>query len=226
MRVWTASELRTLRRRYPDERAADVAEAMGRTPRSIYQKATELGLRKSAKFLASDRSGRIIRGKQHPSMIRHQFQRGHATWNKGLHYRPGGRCAETQFRKGELHGMAAQRLQPLGATRLDKDGNLIRKISHDGCRYKRWRSVHSLVWEAANGPIPSGHVVVFKSGRHTAVESEITLERLELVSRAENMRRNSYLTRYPKEVGDLMRLRGALKRKINNRSKRREKQNG
>jgi len=51
--------------------------------------------------------------------------------------------------------------------------------------------------------------------------SEITLDRVECISLAENMRRNSYLTRYPKEVADLIRLRGALNRKINTRERRR-----
>jgi hypothetical protein len=47
----------------------------------------------------------------------------------------------------------------------------------------------------------------------------ITLGRLELISRAENMRRNSYHTRYPKEVAQLIQLRGALNRQINKRLK-------
>jgi hypothetical protein len=62
--------------------------------------------------------------------------------------------------------------------------------------------------------------VVFHAGKRTNVGSLITIDRVELITRSENMRRNSYLTRYPKEVADVIRLRGALNRKINNRSKR------
>lgn len=65
-----------------------------------------------------------------------------------------------------------------------------------------------------NGPLPAGYIVVFadRNNRNFAPSN------LEAVTRAENMRRNSYLTRYPKDVADLIRMRGVLNRKINNRS--------
>lgn len=53
---------------------------------------------------------------------------------------------------------------------------------------------------------------------HTTDPAAITADRLELVTRAENMARNT-LHRYPKEVAQLIQLRGALNRKINARTK-------
>lgn len=53
----------------------------------------------------------------------------------------------------------------------------------------------------------------------TTHRDSITLDRLELVTRAENMRRNSRHTRYPPDLNAVMQLKGALTRKINNRSK-------
>ncbi len=75
--------------------------------------------------------------------------------------------------------------------------------------------MHIINWEAVNGPLPKGHALVFKDGnkQNTAVEN------LELLSRAELMRRNSYHTNYPKEVAQLVQLRGAITRQINKRSK-------
>ena len=43
---------------------------------------------------------------------------------------------------------------------------------------------------------------------------EITADRVECISLAENMRRNSYHN-YPKPIAELIQLRGALMRKIN-----------
>jgi len=102
-----------------------------------------------------------------------------------------------------------------------QDGYLERKVTDDPSFVpnRRWVSVHRLVWEAAHGPVPQGHAVVFLPGRRTADLASITLDGLELVSRAELMRRNSYHTRYPKEVAQLIQLKGALNRKINRRSR-------
>ena len=114
----------------------------------------------------------------------------------------------------------ARNWRPIGSERMDR-GKLIRKVTDTGNPKKDWKRVDVIEWEAKNGPIPPGHCVVFKDGRVRTVEAEITLDKLELISRAENMRRNSYLTRYPKEMADLIRLRGALNRKINTRERRR-----
>ena len=66
--------------------------------------------------------------------------------------------------------------------------------------------------------MPVGYLVVFKRGMFTNVLEEITLDRLELVSRAENMRRNS-VHRYGPEIASLHQLRGAVNRQINQRLK-------
>ena len=55
---WTESQLAQLRQLYADHATSVVAAAIGRTEKSVYQKAKELGIRKSAAFLASTTSGR------------------------------------------------------------------------------------------------------------------------------------------------------------------------
>jgi hypothetical protein len=90
---------------------------------------------------------------------------------------------------------------------------------------KRWRPVHVLVWEAKHGSIPAGHICVFKRDAKTLVRSEITVDRLEVVSLAENMLRNT-IHHLPKPLVQVIMLRGALNRKIRNRSRRLEEQNG
>lgn len=78
---------------------------------------------------------------------------------------------------------------------------------------QRWKAVHRLLWVERHGPVPAGHVVVFRNGDKT----DLRLENLECVSRREQMARNT-VHNYPKEIAQLMQLRGALNRKINNRS--------
>jgi hypothetical protein len=147
-----------------------------------------------------------------------RFQPGQVPANKGLR-RPGwapGRMASTQFKKGSMTGAAQRNYVPIGTERLSKDGYLERKVTDDHpVPARRWVGVHRIVWEAAHGPIPAGHAVAFREGKRTSVADEITADRLELVSRVELMRRNSYHNNYPKEVAQLIQLKGALNRKIN-----------
>jgi hypothetical protein len=114
--------------------------------------------------------------------------------------------------------MAPHNTREIGSLKISKDGTLLQKVSNDkGNNSKRWRGVHELVWIAANGPLPPGHIVVFKPGCRTAVLEEITIDKVECISLVENMKRN---TRHnlPKPLADLIAVRAALTRQINKRS--------
>lgn len=209
-RAWTELEIQFVTANYPDCRCEDIAKAMQRTPRAVYGMAAKLGLSKSAEFLASGVAGRLdgVRGGKA------RFKKGMTPWNKGKSHPATGRAVETQFKKGGMSGRAAALFQPIGSERFSKDGYLERKVTNEGIGSQRWRGVHLLVWEAANGPLPAGHAVIFKDGN----KQHIALENLELVSRAELMRRNS-VHRLPKELAELVQLTGALNRQINKREK-------
>lgn len=203
---WSAEDEAILRGCYAHWLNTTLAEIFDRPAKAIGLKARKMGLKKSPELLQE--AGR--------------FERGHATWNKGAKGSTGSHpnSRRTQFKRGQMHGAAQHNYVPVG-TRKVRDGLLCVKL-HDGGRYQaaRWMPVHRLVWEAANGPVPAGHIAVFKSGKHTTDEARITADVVEVITRAENMRRNSYHNNYPKEVAQLIQLKGALNRKINNRSKR------
>lgn len=203
--AWSPQDEFILRELYANTSNQELAELLDRAPRYVGMKARKLGLKKSEAFLAKQ-GGR--------------FQKGHSTWNAGKPRSTGTHpnCKRTQFKPGEMRGAAQHNYVPVGSLRVTKDGYLERKTNDDHpVPARRWVSVHRLVWEAANGPVPKGHVVVFKPGMRTAVEDEVTLDRLELVSRADLMRRNT-VHRYPKELARLIQLRGALNRQINKRA--------
>lgn len=159
-------------------------------------------------------------------MIASRFQKGIVPHNKGVR-RPGwspGRMAETQFKKGRPASEARNYL-PIGSLRICADGYLVRKVTDDQsiAPARRWIGVHRLVWESANGPIPHGHVVVFRPGRATTDESKITLDALEIVTRGELMKRNT-IHRYPPELKQVIKLNARVQREIATRSKSHEKQ--
>lgn len=186
-RLWEPEDDALVAERYPHEPTATLARSLRRSVTATYARAMKLGLAKSAAYLASPAACRLRRGDNLGKAFR--FPKGHVPANKGLR-RQGwapGRMRETQFRKGERHGRAAQVYQPIGSERISKDCYLQRKVNDDLPRQARWRSVHVLVWEAAHGPLPAGHAVSFRNGDRR----DVRLENLELISRRELMRRNT-----------------------------------
>lgn len=80
-RFWTTAEESRLVALYPDTPMTQIQETIGRPKSAIYGKAKELGLKRSAEFLASEHSGRLRRS-NNPGVAT-RFQKGHGTWNKG-----------------------------------------------------------------------------------------------------------------------------------------------
>lgn len=212
-RAWTDADIEYLRAHFPHERTEDVARVLGRGYSTTAQRAQKLGLKKTREYLASEASGRLRPGDGRGAGGR--FQPGHATWNKGQHHPSTGRAVETQFRVGQL----PHNTRPVGTYRVSKDGYLERKYREArGGPSSRWRSVHRLVWETEHGPTPAGHVVVFLPGMKTTELADITLDRLELVTRQELMARNT-VHRFPAPLAAAIQLKGALQRQINKRTR-------
>lgn len=202
-RAWTEAESAEMLRRYPNEATRKIAKDLGRSERSVYSHALSHGVYKSRAYQRDRKAADAERLKKYGAP--HRFQSGNKPWNKGTHFKAGGRSAETRFKTGEMSGAAQANYVPVGSVRVNY-GNLERKLTDDPDIYPaaRWRPVHRSVWEAEHGPVPAGHIVVFKPGMHTTVEAEITLDKLECISRAENMRRNT-IHRYPKELISVIR---------------------
>lgn len=204
-RPWRKAELRLLRRSYPNLPTKELARLLGRSESAVYAQAKLLGLRKSATYLASPEACRLRRGDNVGARTR--FRPGHVPANKGLR-RPGwapGRMAQTQFKAGQK----PQTSKPIGSTRISKDGYLQRKVSDTGYAPRDWVGVHILTWQEAHGPVPPGHIVAFKNRKR----DNTGLENLELLSRRELMLRNT-IHNYPPELADVIRMNGALRRKI------------
>ena len=92
-RFWNALEEAYLVDAYPDTPTAELALALRRPVRAIYQKALALGLKKSPSYLASPHACRLRRGDDIGAS--HRFQPGAKPWNAGLKgWTAGGRSAE------------------------------------------------------------------------------------------------------------------------------------
>lgn len=212
-RAWTPEEETLVRRKYPDTPTAELAEELGRTPRSVYSYAKIWGIKKSTAFLDTPASGRIRSGQRFGRST--EFKPGNIPHNKGLRgrgYAPG-RMRETMFKKGNRPA----NWKPVGTVCVDTEGYLRIKIRESqpgeagGSGNTRvWPFLHRHTWEQHHGPIPKSHTVVFRDKDR----SHCDIGNLECISRAELARRNNIWSRYPKELASLIQLNGALKRKI------------
>ncbi len=202
-RFWTPHEIRTLARYYPHRLTADVARRLKRQAPHVYAKASSLGLRKSAAFLASPAAHRLDGEKGRGT----RFNHGHIPWNKGIAYEAGGRSIETRFKPGQRSVRWDSEIYCIGALRINSDGGLDMKL-HDGPRC--WQPLSRYVWATERGPIPRGLCVRFANGDG----HDTRIENLYLATRANLMRANT-VHNYPKPIALAVQLRGALNRRIN-----------
>lgn len=220
-RLWSMAEDARIRREFPDRPTRALARDLGRSYSGTCIHAAKLGLTKSAAYVAS---GEIYRlnGTQ-PGCRSSQFKPGQTPHNKGRRYPPGwapGRMRETQFKKGARSGKAGQHWMPIGSTRL-VEGYVYRKVSDvPNVAYTvNWKAEHVLVWATAHGPVPAGHVVIFRNGDR----ADIRDENLECISRVDLMRRNT-VHNLPTPIAQAVQLLGALNRSIRRRTRATEKQ--
>jgi hypothetical protein len=190
---------------------AALARRLRRSICSVNNRAYQLGLRKSAAYLASPAACRMRRGDALGAAFR--FKPGQAPANKGLR-RPGyapGRMKETQFKPGSK----TWRYMPIGSTRL-VDGYCYRKVSDvPKVAYTvNWKPEHVLIWSGAHGPVPAGHAIVFSNGD----KADIRLENLACITRRALMARNC-VHNLPKPLVQAIHLLGALNRQIRRRSR-------
>jgi hypothetical protein len=216
-RFWTEAEEELLRQCYADALTADLAVVLDMPARRILAKANAMGLKKSIELIAETARQRTMQP-GHGSQ-RTRIRPGQEPWNKG---KPGvtgtqEACRATQFKPGSR----PHTWLPVGSYRVVPDGTLEQKVNDlPGPNTVRWKPVARLVWESANGPVPSGHAVVFRRGMKTTNPDLVTLDRLQLVTRVELMRQNSYHTNMPPELARLVQLRGVLSRAINTKAKK------
>lgn len=200
---WSRSEDAALTALYPDCSNDSLVGLFGRSKPSIQNRAFILGLKKTESHMKRVRDSTL-------------FKIGHKSWNKGISHPSPGLSSQTQFKKGRK----PKNWVPIGSERVTEDGYLWRKMTDTGATRKDFVQVHRLVWiEHTGKPIPKGHAIVFKDGN----KRNLDISNLELLSRADLMRRNSVHTLPPDIKAQCMVL-GGFNRKL--RRIKREQSNG
>ena len=207
-RKWTQQEEETLIHLYEDPKVfpKDIAKMLGRTLPQVYNKARAMGLKAPMERIRM--AGKI--GMQHPKSIATRFHKGHTAPNKGKKVSPEvyEKMSPTMFKKGHI----SENKREVGAERVNVYGYIETKVAEPNV----WKLKHRIVWEQHNGVIPAGYNVQFKN--HNTQDCRI--ENLYLISKAEQMRtENSLIAKYPKELQDVIRLKGVVNRQIHKHQK-------
>ena len=207
-RKWTQQEEETLIHLYEDPKVfpKDIAKILGRTLPQVYNKARAMGLKAPIDRIRM--AGKI--GTQHPKSIATRFHKGHTPPNKGKKVSPEvyEKMSPTMFKKGHI----SENKREVGAKRVNVYGYIETKVAEPNV----WKLKHRIVWEQHNGVIPAGYNVQFKN--HNTQDCRI--ENLYLISKAEQMRtENSLIAKYPKELQDVIRLKGVVNRQIHKHQK-------
>lgn len=192
-KLWTEEEDQYMREHYPDNPTADVAKVLGRTHKAVIGRAKALGIRKSEAFMRSDKSGRR--------------KPGQTPWNKGkrTHW---SECGTKYVRKpkGAL---------PVGTISYHKKNRQWHiKVMEHPKPTKAWRPYPEYVWKQAGNEVPEGYVVAFKQGFRPDRVEDITVDKLEAISRQELIDRNR-IQRYPPELHGVMIQIGYMRKELN-----------
>ena len=198
---WTQEEIDILSRLYPNHYAREIAGILGRGISSIHCKARALGIESSRE--KNQRAGYEV--SKSPASISSRFPKGHTPVNKGKRVSPDtyAKCQPTMFKKG--HTPVNHR--EVGSERINVDGYIEIKVAEPN----RWRLKHRVIWEQVNGAIPKGFNVQFKNHNR----QDCRIENLYLISQAEQMaKENSFWAKYPKEIQEIIHLKGLVNRAI------------
>lgn len=205
-RNWTQQEIDTLTRMYPNHYAREIADNLGRGISSIHCKANSLGLESSREKI--QRTG--YEASKSPASIAARFQKGSVPLNKGKKVSPEiyAKMQPTMFKKGQT----PVNHRDVGSERVNVDGYIEIKVAEPN----RWRLKHRVIWEQVNGAIPKGFNVQFKN--HNSQDCRI--DNLYLISKAEQMaKENSFWAKYPKEIQEIIHLKGVVNRAIHKAEK-------
>lgn len=193
---------------YPNTPCKVIAEKIGCSIHAVHNLAYRLKIKKNSAYLHEMNTNL---GK-HLSQLgnKTRFSKGHTPANKGMKQEEYmsvekiQRTQRTRFQRGHVPGNHKH----IGYERIDKNGYLLIKTEEPNI----FKLKHRLIWEQQYGPIPKGCNIQFKDGN----PRNLSIDNLYLISKSQQLKEeNSMYARYPKEVQDLIKLKGALNRQIN-----------
>ena len=198
-RMLSKEEQRELLELFPNYSNKDLAKRFNVLQDSLESFARKRGVKKSEEWKQKTKCG--------------QFRKGAVPVNKGakMPKEVYEKCKATMFKKGNK----PHNINSLGHKRVSKDGYVYVKTGESKLNLN-YELLHRVVWQKYNGDIPEGYNVQFKDGNRQNCD----IDNLYIISRAEQMKtENSLHARLPKEIAELIQIKGAINRQINKQLK-------
>jgi hypothetical protein len=207
-KLWTEPELIILKKEYPTTQSILIAQKLNRTVKAIYSQANLMNLKKTEEFNRSESSGRMRDGEFGKAS---RFQKNHVSFNTGMKWddfmtiQGKANSLRTTFKKGHLPKNTLH--DGMITTRTDSKTKRTYKFIR--IALGKWQMLHVYNWEQVNGKLPKDKILAFKGST-----DDCSIDNLILITRAENMKRNS-IQRYPEEIKQTIRVLTKLKKTIN-----------
>ena len=207
-KLWTESDLLILKNEYPSTQSIVIAKKLNRSIKAIYSQAKLQGLKKTEEFNRSESSGRMRDGEFGKES---RFQKNHVSFNTGMKWddfmtvEGKANSLRTTFKKGNLPPNTLHD----GMITIRADSKTKRVYKWIRISLGKWQMLHVYNWEQVHGKLPKGKILAFKGST-----DDCSIDNLLLITRAENMKRNS-IQRYPEEIKQTIRVLTKLKKTIN-----------
>lgn len=188
----------------PEESNFITKHVKGRSNAALAEMVNQhFGLTLTARQMNTFKKNRGLR-----SGIDARFKPGCVPFNKGK--KGIGGHEPTQFKKGQK----PHNYKPVGTERIRSVDNYVDvKVADPNV----WRPKHHLIWEAANGPIPKGYVILFGDGDIRNFELDnlilITRSQLAMLNKHNLIQDDADLTRTGIIIADLHMKIAELKKK-------------
>ena len=189
-----------IKQRYPFEPTKKIADDLNLTESQVYNRAFAMRIKKDPVYLRSTQfPAGYLGGKAT------QFKKGQIPPNKGqkMSKEVFEKVSATMFKKGSV----PSNTQPVGTINKRKDTNG-KFYSYIKVANQNWQLLNRYLWEQNFGKIPPGMIVIFKDNN----EDNFEISNLELISKKENMNRNS-MHQYPLEIKQILILKNKLIKK-------------
>ena len=189
-----------IKQRYPFEPTKKIADDLNLTESQVYNRAFAMGIKKDPVYLRSTQfPAGYLGGKAT------QFKKGQIPPNKGqkMSKEVYEKVSATMFKKGSV----PSNTQPVGTINKRQDTNG-KFYSYIKVANQNWQLLNRYLWEQNFGKIPPGMIVIFKDNN----EDNFEISNLELISKKENMLRNT-MHQYPLEIKQILILKNKLIKK-------------
>ena len=189
-----------IKERYPFEPTKKIADDLNLTESQVYNRAFAMRIKKDPVYLRSTQFPPGYLGGKAT-----QFKKGQIPPNKGqkMSKEVYEKVSATMFKKGSV----PSNTQPTGTINKRKDTNG-KFYSYIKVANQNWQLLNRYLWEQNFGKIPPGMIVTFKDNN----EDNFEISNLELISKKENMQRNT-MHQYPLEIKQILILKNKLIKK-------------